>query len=285
MATIPEALDVAVQYHQAGQWQQAEAICQQILQVDSGNADALHLLGVIAYQAGKNDLAVEYVSHAICIRPSDPFLHYNLGKILHAQGKLAEGAAHYQQGLYLNPDFADAHFQWATYIGSKANWNQHWCSIKKPSVSHPITLRRTTTWASSWNQEVNWPKRSRTIRKAVRLQPGYAEAYYNVGNVLKGQDKLAEAIAQYQEAVRLKPDFAEAYNNLGKTLQEQDELGTALACYQQALSLKADYAEAHSNLGSLLIKQGQLAEAVAQSTSSLPQSPPCPSTQYPRQCS
>ena len=48
MATIPEALAVAVQYHQSGNLQQAEAIYRQILQVDPNHANALHLLGVIA---------------------------------------------------------------------------------------------------------------------------------------------------------------------------------------------------------------------------------------------
>ena len=90
MATIPEALAVAVRYHQSGNLQQAEAIYRQILQVDPSNADALHLLGVIAGQVGKHDLAVAYISQAIRLRPSDPVLHYNLGKALQDQGKLVE---------------------------------------------------------------------------------------------------------------------------------------------------------------------------------------------------
>ena len=64
MATIPEALALAVQYHQSGNLQQAEAIYRQILQVDPGNADAMHLLGVIAGQVGKHEQAVEYISRA-----------------------------------------------------------------------------------------------------------------------------------------------------------------------------------------------------------------------------
>ena len=65
VATIAEALALAVQYHQQGAWQQAEQIYRQILQVDPNHADALHLLGVLAYQAGQYELAVEYMGRAI----------------------------------------------------------------------------------------------------------------------------------------------------------------------------------------------------------------------------
>ena len=60
MATIPEALALAVQHHQKGHLQQAEEIYRQILQVAPNHAHALHLLGVTVHQMGNNDLAVQY---------------------------------------------------------------------------------------------------------------------------------------------------------------------------------------------------------------------------------
>ena len=41
----------------------------------------------------------------------------------------------------------------------------------------------------------------------------------NLGNALRDQGKLEEAIASYRQALRLKPDYAEAYNNLGIALR------------------------------------------------------------------
>ena len=43
------------------------------------------------------------------------------------------------------------------------------------------------------------------------------------------QGKLAEAVASFEQAVRLKPDFAEAYNNLGNALKDQGKLEEAIA--------------------------------------------------------
>ena len=40
-----------------------------------------------------------------------------------------------------------------------------------------------------------------------------------MGNVLKDQGKLEEAIGTYKKALLLSSDFAEAYNNIGIALQ------------------------------------------------------------------
>ena len=68
MATISEALAIAIQHHQAGRLQAAEQIYRQILQAEPNHADAIHLLGVIAHQVGKHEVAVEYIGRAIGLK-------------------------------------------------------------------------------------------------------------------------------------------------------------------------------------------------------------------------
>ena len=63
MATISEALAIAIQHHQGGRLQAAEQIYRQILPVSPDQADAIHLLGVRAHQAGWHELAAEYIAH------------------------------------------------------------------------------------------------------------------------------------------------------------------------------------------------------------------------------
>src|SRR5437867_1473861 len=52
--SIPQAFEVARAHHQSGRLAEAEAIYRQILAVEPRHADALHLLGVIAHQVGRN---------------------------------------------------------------------------------------------------------------------------------------------------------------------------------------------------------------------------------------
>jgi protein O-GlcNAc transferase len=67
MRTIPQALALALQHHQAGRLQAAEQIYRQILQTQPNHAEAIHFLGVIAHQVGQHETAMEYISRAIAL--------------------------------------------------------------------------------------------------------------------------------------------------------------------------------------------------------------------------
>lgn len=58
-----------LQYHQSGQIQKAEEIYKRILELNPNHPDSLHLLGVIALQAGKDDMAVDLIHKAIRYNP------------------------------------------------------------------------------------------------------------------------------------------------------------------------------------------------------------------------
>ena len=75
--TIQQALDLALQHHTAGSLSQAEGIYQQIIQSDPNQPIALHLLGVIAHQVGKNDTAVDLITKALTIKPEYAEAHSN----------------------------------------------------------------------------------------------------------------------------------------------------------------------------------------------------------------
>jgi tetratricopeptide (TPR) repeat protein len=59
--TISEALAEAIQRHQAGQYQAAEEIYRRILQVEPNHAQTIHLLGLMAHQVGRHELAVDLI--------------------------------------------------------------------------------------------------------------------------------------------------------------------------------------------------------------------------------
>jgi Flp pilus assembly protein TadD len=52
-------LAVGLQHHQAGRLAEAEACYRRVLAAHPDHADPLHLLGIIAGQTGRHDLAVE----------------------------------------------------------------------------------------------------------------------------------------------------------------------------------------------------------------------------------
>src|SRR5438093_1582027 len=110
MSSVAETLAAAVRSHRAGDLRQAEQLCRHVLQAEPQQADALHLLGVLAQQVGRSDLALTYLDQALRLRPTWAEAHHHLGNVLTAQGRLDEAVTSYQQALRLRPDYATAHY-------------------------------------------------------------------------------------------------------------------------------------------------------------------------------
>src|SRR5262249_56663519 len=75
------------------------------------------------------------------------------------------------------------------------------------------------------------------LRTTIRLEPDLAAPHYNLGLVLASQDKLNEAITEWQVVIRLDPGFAEAYCNLGTALQQRGAYAEALEMYRKGHEL------------------------------------------------
>ena len=54
---------------------------------------------------------------------------------------------------------------------------------------------------------------------------------------------LDEAVEAYKTSISLKPDYAEAYSNMGVVLKNQGKLDEAIEAYKKSISLKPNYAE------------------------------------------
>ena len=72
--------------------------------------------------------------------------------------------------------------------------------------------------------------------KAIELNPAYAEAYANRGNVKKIISQHEAALTDYDQAIRLNPNFAGFYYNRGSIKSDLGCINEARADYQQALT-------------------------------------------------
>jgi serine/threonine-protein kinase len=101
------------------------------------------------------------------------------------------------------------------------------------------------------------------FRTAIRLQSDNAQAYLYLSSVLADLGRLTEAEAGYRTAIRLQPEFCDAaYYNFATVLEAQGRLDDAEAAYREALRLNPEFPDAHCNLGRLLLRSGRYAEAL-----------------------
>lgn len=220
-------LNLAMQYHVAGQLDQAAQLYQNILTCEPGNADALHLLGVVDLQNARFEHGIERINQAIAYNPRCAAYYGNLAQAYRNLKRLDRAEECCRTALRLQPDFPDA----ANTLG--------------------LILQDQGFLDGAADQ----------FRAALRRQPDLALAHNNLGNVLRMRRERVQAAFHFQEAIRLDPNLASAHANLGQLYLEDSRLADALEHCRAAVCLQPELPEAQCSLGDVLLALRRFAEA------------------------
>ena len=96
------------------------------------------------------------------------------------------------------------------------------------------------------------PDDPENFRKAIQLNPNYAEALDNLGIALAAKGRFDEAIENFRQAIRINSNRPETFFHLGMTLGQLGRTHEAVAQYREALRLNPNLAGALNNLAWLL---------------------------------
>jgi len=110
-------------------------------------------------------------------------------------------------------------------------------------------------------------------RKAIALDPRFAPAHFNLGNLLADAGRADEAEKAYRSAIAVRASYAEVWNALGSLLQKRGRLGDAAPCFAHAARHAPRWAEAHTNLGVALLGLEQFEPAAQALRSALAVAP------------
>ena len=75
------------------------------------------------------------------------------------------------------------------------------------------------------------------FRRAIQIDPNFAEAYANLASILANQNRLAEALPYLETAIRLKPNLPEFYYMRAKVLSAQNKRAEAVESVKKARDL------------------------------------------------
>ena len=101
VATIAEALALAVERHQAGNVDYAEEVYRRVLQADPDNVDAWCYLATACLDSSRLPEAVEHYRQALRLRPDHAAAHSDLGIALAQLGRTEEAAACFREAIRL----------------------------------------------------------------------------------------------------------------------------------------------------------------------------------------
>jgi protein O-GlcNAc transferase len=260
---IRETLTAAIALHRAGNLAAAESLYLRILRQSPREADALHLLGLIAHQTGRHRDALDLIGRAIGVRDTEYGYHNNLGLVYKALGRLDEAAAAYRRALALNPDFAEAACNLGVILADQGRYEEAEARYRRALALSPGFAEAACNLGIALAEQGKPDEAADCYRRALETRPDFAEAHYNLGLARHRLGDAAGAEESCAAAVQHRPAYPEAWYLLGVLAQKRDDAERALACFNEVLMLEPDHVGAQFNKGLELVRLNRLDEGEA----------------------
>ena len=208
--------------------EKAYKIYKEILDGNTGHADALFGIGVILEKQQKFDLAIQFLSKAIETDPTKVHTLLTRGRIFRLLGMSRHAIL----------DFTEV--------------------IKRHSDDYEALIARGITFG----QTGQYDRAIDDFSSAIRTNSNRAEAFYNRGVVYEKMHKFDAAIEDYSITVTLNPHDYRALNNRGVVWREKKCFDVAIKDFDKSTQINPNFAEGFYNKSLTLLSFGALDEGL-----------------------
>ena len=216
---IKHAFNLAIQYHQKNNLDEAKKIYLQILKINPNHVNAHNNLGAAYKQLGEIQKAKSCFEKVIQLNPNDVDGHNNLGLLLFELKEIQKAKSFFEKTIQLNPNYVEAHNNLGTIF----------------------------------KELKEFQKAKDCYERAIQLNPNYTIAHYNLGIIFKQFGLSQKAVGYFEKAIEINPNYAAAYNGLGIIFTELgNNIKKAKSCFEKAIKINPNYADIYWNLHSLV---------------------------------
>jgi tetratricopeptide (TPR) repeat protein len=259
--------EAALKAHQAGKTVEARRLYLAALALNAKDVQALHGLGILAFEAGEQEEALTLLGKAANLAPKIAELRRIYANALAKSGRFEAAVPEYETVLKLEPRSIADRLRLGTALLSLGR-NQEAAKLFEKALSQ-MTLTSPER-ASALRRLGQAQRRSGQIEAAIRswrlalsLDPNYPDLAFNLAELLKEQGLKSEAEAAYRRALEIKPDDGGVMTNLAALLRETNRFEEAEAVYRAALAAESGSIRSRRNLAVVLHDQDKDAEALA----------------------
>jgi tetratricopeptide (TPR) repeat protein len=247
----------------AGKLADAEQACLDVLQAQSYHFGALNLLGIIAAQTQRPELAVELIGKAIALRPDSAQAYNNRGNVLELLGRFEESLADFDRAIALAPNLADTYANRAAILRNLGRPEEALASCDEAIRLAPDAAEAHNNRGSTLHDLGRFQEALSSFDRAIALKQDLLQAHTNRGSVLRDLGRLDDALACCDAVIAVQPNLANGHNSRGNALRDLGRFAEALTSYDAAIALEPALAVAHANRGSVMSDLGHFEDALA----------------------
>ena len=192
------------------------------------------------------------------------------GLIYAEQGDYDQAIAHYDQGIELYSDYAEAYVYRGLAYANLGEYDQAIADYNKAIELDPDYAKAYNNRGHAYADQEKYEHAIADYNKAIELNHDpLSWPYNNRGAAYTAQGKYEQAITDYNKAIELDPNYAKPYNNRGFAYRKLGNYEQAIADYNKAIELDPNYARAYNNRGVAYYGLGDYEQAIADFTKAI----------------
>ena len=256
-------LDQARRAVQERRLDRGELLCRDVLAANPHHAEAFITLGLVLAEQGRLDEAERCLRRALAIRPSSVEAHNNLGVLLNRRWRCREAMEHFREALRACPEDAMLHCNLGVAQYRAGRFEQAAASLDRALALRPQFAEALHQRALVWTALGRCERAMEDCRRALALRGDDPDVLNTLGMALGRLERFAEARAAFEGALKTDPTFAQAHYNLANLLRNMGDCEGAIAAYDRAIEVEPDFADARWNRATACLLAGRLREGWA----------------------
>jgi tetratricopeptide (TPR) repeat protein len=198
---------------------------------------------------------------------SEAYQYYSLGVEKAHTFQNAEAIDLLKKAVALDPKFAMAYARIGyTYAVADFVPQKGLPYLGKATQLSTSLPEKDRLYIDAWSAvaKANYVRATQLFNHIVESYPEETEAYYQLGRLLQGQERSAEAVVVLRRGLEYHPEDNSLYNALGMSLMNLNQYGEAIDAEQHYVALSPQDPNSHDSLGMSYQRAGNYDAAVSE---------------------
>jgi protein O-GlcNAc transferase len=256
-------INLAIQYFQNGNLDEAKKILQKALNVYPKNIAVLEILAIIFVNLRELSQALILFEEITKIKPEYVEGWTNRGNVLFELKEYEQALTSYIKAIELKPDCGKTLNNFGTTLFELRRYEQALSAYDNVIGLEPENVE---AWFNRGNTLLKLKQYEQALSaydKAISINPNYPDAWTNRGNAFLELKQYEQALISFDKAITINPNYPDAWSNRADALTELQEYQQALSSYDKAIKIYPDFVEAWYNRGNALAEMRKYDEAIA----------------------